>query len=193
MARLLTFVDEALASAEPPAPFTWFHSFGRPEELARGTDRFLLFLGFDADRKENTVKRMLLWFDDFQCKLSKVDPQRFAAMVFVLDWPHEPGTQDSRAKLTDEDVDRLMQAGICYRPKDKRFYTRRAGGLAEALRRDLLEKHLIPQHPEEELQESVAPRSTPDEQNPDVREALEFLGSPQFVWPADAVRELFRR
>jgi hypothetical protein len=59
MPRLFTHVDEAIAKGDPREPFGWFRSFGPPEKLQRGQDRFLLFLGFDADRRENTVEEML--------------------------------------------------------------------------------------------------------------------------------------
>jgi hypothetical protein len=190
--RLLTHVDEVIADGDPREPFDWFRSFEPPEKLGRGHDRCLLFLGFDASRKRNTVGRMLRWFGEFQKMLAK-DGERLAATVFVLDWPAKPEGETSESKLTDEDIDRLMHAGICYRPKDERFYEKRSGGLAKALQQDLLSKGLIPEHLETLLDEPVPAKPAPDEKNPEVREASEFLGSEQFVWPPEAVRELFRR
>jgi hypothetical protein len=125
--------------------------------------------------------------------LAEVDPRRFAATVFVLDWPVEPGTETSESKLTDDDIDRLMQAGICYRPKDERFYKKQIGSLAKALHQDLRSKRLIPEHGEESLEKPVPAKPAPDAENQEVREAMLFLGSEQFVWPSEAVRELFHR
>jgi hypothetical protein len=193
MARLLTHVDEAIANGDPHEPFEWFRSFGPPEKLQRGQDRCLLFLGFDAGRKENTVQQMLHWIGDFRKMLAEVDPRRFAATVFVLDWPSQRGRNARASKLTDEDIDRLMQAGICYRPKDERHYKKQVGGLAKALHRDLLAKQLIPEHREKSLEQPVSAKLAPDEANPEVREAMQFLGSEQFVWPPETRRELFHR
>jgi hypothetical protein len=193
MARLLTVVAEAVAVIEPPGPIDWFGDHGGTSELNPQGDRYSLFLGLDAGRTtENSVQQMLSWFGEFRRALEEVDPERFAATVFVLDWPRD---QDEFvvAITEDRDIDRLMTAGLCYRPKEARFYASGRGVLAESLRNDLQDKGLIPDQEVISLDEPVAPRPRSNPNDPHFQEALEFLGSGQLTWPTETIRELLRR
>jgi hypothetical protein len=193
MPRLLTAVDEAVADHEPSEPFGWFRSHGDVHARSLKGDRCLLFLGIDAEKKHvNTVDRMLDWFKDFKAKLVKIDPKQFSATVFVLDWPkgiegHSPALPDYR------DVDRLMGAGLYYRPKDPAFYGAAKKTLAASLVADLLANQLMPEKLDQDLADAVAPRPAPDESNCVYHETAEFLGSKQLIWPEDTIRRLLGR
>jgi hypothetical protein len=194
MARLLTVVEEAVASVAPPDPLDYFDPFKTFSGLDPG-DRCLLFLGMDAGRtSENSVPGMIAWFGEFQRRLGTIPlaPDRFAATVFVLDWP--PDQKPHPVALRDErEIGRLMAAGLCYRPKEEPFYAPGRGGLARSLRDDLRAKRLIPDQDVLELDEAFEPRAALDPDDPRFREALEYLGDPHMTWPPDVIRDLLRR
>ncbi len=196
VAQLLTHVDEAIVNVAPPRdPFEWFRSLPHYDDLTRyrGEHRWLLFLGFDAGRRENSTEGMLDWFDDFGKMVKKsTDPSRFAATLFVLDWDRDD--RKHRAALSVEDSARLIEAGLCYRVKNPHFYGRVAPGqFGQALRRDMLDKKLILEAEERSIDEPVEPRPAPNENDPQFRETIDFLASSHFNWPPDAVRNLFGR
>jgi hypothetical protein len=195
MSRLLFTIAEARADREPPSPLDWFHFpygfLGSHFMRLKDKDRFLLFLGLDAGLKDiNTVDAMVHWFSKFKGTIANIDPNRFSATVFVLDWPKD-GTEYSSGSLKDWEIDRLMEAGIYYRPKDPKFYEKSTKSLADSLLDDLMENQLLPEQPE--LNEAVAPRPAPDLNDPIYRETIEFLGSQQMVWPDEAIHKLLGR
>ena len=198
MARLLTHVDEVIANCDPREPFDWFRAYGSAKDLQRQEDRCSLFLGFDADRKQNSVRGMVDWFTEFQAMLADIDQQRFATTVFVLDWSDECAREAAasivrESQLTDEEIDELLDAGICYRVKDEQYSKKGTDGFVEALRQDLVSKRLIPGSAELTLGEPVPAKPAPDESIDEVRDTMKFLASGQFVWSNEDVRKLFQQ
>ena len=192
MARLLTAVDEAVADQSDKDPFSWLTIHKGEYAPSSSGDRFLLFLGLDAGRKqENSIDQMLVWFSRFEKTALGFDSKRFAATVFVLDWPK--GIKDHAPALRDDkDVDRLMEAGLYYRLKDPEIYGNSNRSLRDALVMDLMASHLIPELPEMELSQAVDPREAPEDEAI-YRENAEFLGSQQMVWPKDTIERLLKR
>jgi hypothetical protein len=193
MPRLITVVDEVVANAKPPQPFDWFRAFDGAQPLGQD-DRCLLFLGMDAGRtSDNSVDRMVEWFSDFSTSLKVVDMSHFAAMVFVLDWPRDEEGR-TPALGNESDIDKLVEAGFCYRPKEKKHYASDDRSLAESLRADLEEKGLISNRKVVEFEKTaVAPKKLPDPHDPVFQETLKFMGSDHFVWPDETIDELLRR
>lgn len=197
MARLFTRVDVATADVEPREPHELFGQLTCDEQ-----DRCLLVMGLDAARPENGVPQVLGWFADFQAKWRHVDPRRVQTMIFVLDWPGEL-LDTPQPRLDSDSIHVLMRAGLCWRPKDPNYYDDRSIPLVNSLCDDLRAKRLIHGRPtplesgalvlEVNLRPASAPRPEPDLNDPGFRESLDFLASPIFVWPEEAVRELLRR
>lgn len=142
----------------------------------------LVILGFDADRKENTVQGILDWMVRFQSVSSELEEQGVAFLVFVVDWPRESWQKSGKAKLTDQDIYRFLETGICYRPKQSCFYDK-DGSFRDSLEEDLVSSGIT---------EPVSlPTSADKRTSSEVQETKQFLASQQFVWPSEQVLALF--
>ena len=129
-----------------------------------------LILGIDADRVNESlgqgVAGIVDWLSKFQGRIGKADPHVFAATVFVLDRP-----ANENARLDEMDVNRLIEAGACFREKRTKYYKPDVD-FAAALRKDLSDTGVISSEEEETLSMPQAPPLNAFSRN---RGALEIL------------------
>ena len=108
-----------------------------------------LILGIDADQVDEPLDQGIAgivdWLSKFQDRIGKADPHVFAATVFVLDRP-----EHDNARLGEVDVDRLIEAGACFREKREKYYKPDVD-FAAALRKDLSDTGVISSEDEETL------------------------------------------
>lgn len=175
MSRRRVVVEEARANFLPDG----LREIMRAAEPGRTSH---LILGFDADRMGGEVDRVVGWLDDFWSQVHEADPHTFAATAFVLDWP-----DPDHVRLKPEDVDRLAEAGVCFRAKSEEFYPA-GSNFATALRGDLIAAGVISEWEEEALDEAIEPPAPPDD--PGLVGLLGYYADPPFAWPAEAIKQI---
>lgn len=190
MIRSYVYVREA----EPSTPPATFLKEFEPHYRARSEDRsrYQVIVGLDAER-HHEVAQLTKWVCGYFGLLARdADRGRFGSTVFVLD---QPCAKTGLPGLSREEMNNLVAAGACYRPKASPWYDQRKLSLAEALRRDLIDQKAIPSEEVVELDEPPSAPCSPGKDDPDYADYLRLLkhyANPPLVWPPEVLRELFQ-